>query len=228
MSKLYLHSDNARNNIHYLDENINGRYKLLSLVFTNHMYNITDNNNKIYLNENGSNITATLTNGYFDINDLKTNITTALNAVCSGTISLTVDDNTNKYTFTNDTYNFYFKFGTNTTNSARKLLGYSETDGSNSSSQTSSNPIDLNTNKNIFLHIQENNRMDICGENYFSTSLIINGTGGFGEIFRYINDDNFCQYVDIKNTKMLQIKIHDIDYNSININSEYILILEKC
>jgi hypothetical protein len=108
------------------------------------------------------------------------------------------------------------------------LLGYSETDGSNSSSQTSSNPIDLNTNKNIFLHIQENNRMDICGENYFSTSLIINGTGGFGEIFRYINDDNFCQYVDIKNTKMLQIKIHDIDYNSININSEYILILEKC
>ena len=57
---------------------------------------------------------------------------------------------------------------------------------------------------------------------------MINGNGGFGEIMRYIDNDNFHQYINLKNTKQLNITIHDKNENIINLNSEYCLILKKC
>ena len=227
MSILYLNSKNARNSIHYLDEAVVGKYKLLSFCYTNNLFNVNDNNNKIYLNENGSNKIGTLTNGFYDLDQLMLNITTALNLVCSGTVATTLDSTTNKYTITN-TLNYYFTFETNTDNSARKLLGMNASDGTNNTSQTSSVPVDVNTYKEIFMNIVENDCKNVCGVNYFNTSLVINGSGLFGEMMRYINVDNFDQYLKIKNTKSLEVKFHDVDENIINLNSDYSIILKKC
>ena len=228
MDILVLHSNNARNNVHYLDDAIVGKYKLLSFSFTNNIYNVTDYNNKIYINENGIDYTVTLDNGYYDTTDFVSHLSSKLDSSCAGTITVSLNTNTNKLTITN-TLNFYFTFGTNTINSARRLMGFNASDNLiYSLSKTSDIPIDLNTCKNVFVNIVENNNKNVHGVKYFSSSLVINGVGNFGELVRYIDRDNFDQYINLKNTKSLKITTHDIDENDIELNSEYTIIFKKC
>ena len=227
MKLLYLNSKNSSNNVFKLDNPIKGEFKLVSFCFTNNIFNVNDTNNKIYMNETGNDLIATLTNGYYDLTDFKTNAQTAMNSQLGGTLTIINDSNTNKFTFTN-TNNFYFTFGTNTSNSARKLLGFNAIDGTNNTSQSSDYPIDLNTYKNIFVDISQNNDKNIDGINFFNTSLIINGIGNFSENVRYIPNDNFDQCIKLSQwSKQIEIKIHDANNNDINLNSEYELILKK-
>ena len=224
---LYLDSLQSRNNCFKLDDVISGYWQLVSFSCTNNMYNVNDRNNKIYLNENGVDLTATLTNGYYDVADLQSHVSSVLNAAISGTMSISINNSTNKLTFDNS-LNFYFTFGTNTLNSARILLGMNEEDGSNALSHTSDMPVDINTQKNILINISDNNDRNVVGLSHFSTSFAINGTGAFSEMWRYVNSDNFDQFVKFRNTKRIQIRIHDLNNNDIDLNSNYVIILKKC
>ena len=227
-SLLLIDSNDLNNNDELtFDNKIKGMYELESFTFTNNIYNIDDNNNKVYINENSINLTATLTNGYYDSNDFKNHLQTQMNAVCNGTISITLDDNTRKLTISNDTHNFYFTFATNTSSSARKLLGFNQSDGTNASSQTSDKAIDLNTHKCFFINIEENNDKNIDAPNYFNTSLMIQASGSFGETSRYIKNDNFKEYVKFRNEKKIKFKIHDKNNNTLNLNSEWFLVLSQ-
>ena len=228
--KLFLDSRLATNNKFKLDNYISGTWKLLSFSFTNNIFNVNNTNNKIYFTEVSTARTATLTNGNYDMNELKTEIQTAINNVASATFSVSLDTKTNKYTFTNgSSASFYFTFATNTSNSARKLLGFNANDGTTSTSQTSDIPVDLNTYQNIFVKITEDDNRDILGLSFFTSSLVINGIGSFSDIVRYNNNDNFDQYVRFhKNTKTLTLKIHDLNNNDIDLNSDYSIILQKC
>ena len=220
-------NDLNTNNQLTFDSKIQGKYELESFAYTNNIYNIDNNNNKVYINENSTDLTATLTNGYYDSNDFKTHLQTQMNAVCSGTISITLDDNTGKLTISNDTHNFYFTFATNTTSSARKLMGFNESNGTNASSQTSDNPIDVNTHKCFFINIEENNDKNIDAPSYFNTSLMIQASGSFGETSRYIKNDNFKQYVKFRNEKKIKFKIHDKNNNTLNLNSQWLMLLRQ-
>ena len=223
---LYLHSDKSTNNKFTLDKRISGIYKLVSFVSTNNIYNINQFNNKIYWNENGTDRTTTLTEGYYNSSDFTTHLSTQLNSDASGTITVTFNNNTRKFTIT-DTVNFHFTFGTNTSNNGRKLLGFNASDGTAATSQVSTNSIDLNTCKNIFITISQDDERKIEGIDFFNASLVINGTADFGETLRYIDDDNFHQQVKFKKTKTLELQIHDSNNNNIDLNSEYQIILQK-
>ena len=225
MVLLCLDSKQSMNNRFKLDNMIEGIYKLVSFVATNNIYNITDYNNKIYWNENGTDKISTLTNGFYDSSDFTTHLSSVLNTDGSGTISVSLDDNTRKFTIT-DTLTFYFTFGSNTSNSARKLLGYDSVDGTTATSQISTNPIDLNTCKNIYINILQDDNKKLEGINFFTSSLVINGDGNTGETLRYIDSNNFDQYIKLKKTKQISLSFHDIDNNSISLNSEYQLILK--
>ena len=200
-----------------------GRYKLLSFCLTNNIFNISDNNNKVYFTENSVPLTSTLTNGYYNPSDFRSHLQTKLDATASGTITCSLDDKTNKLTISNDTHNFNFTFATNTTNSARKLLGFNATDGTGASSQTSDNPIDLNSNKCFFVDITENDDKNINGTDYFNTSLMIQTSGDFGETSRYIANDYFAQYIKIRKNKNLNFSFTDINNNAIDLNSEWVM-----
>ena len=217
---------NANNELTF-DNKISGEYELESFVFTNNLYNIDDNNNKVYINENSNNLTATLTNGFYDSNDFKTELQSQMNAVCSGTITITLDNNTGKLTISNDTNNFYFTFATNTTASARKLMGFNESDGTNGMTQTSDNPIDLNTHKCFFVNIEENVDKNIDSPSYFNTSLLIQASGSFSETARHIKNDNFNQYVKFRNQKKIKFKIHNRMNNTLNLNSQWFMVLRQ-
>ena len=226
MKLLFLDSNKATNDVFTLDNKIRGTYQLLSFTSTNNTYNVSDNNNKIYWNENGTDKTTTLTNGYYNTFDFGTHLSTQLNNSSVGTVTVTLDDNTGKLTIT-DTLNFYFKFGTNTMFSARMLLGFDAVDGTNASTQTSDNVIDLNSCKNIFISISQDNNHNIRGIDFFDSSFVINSSVDFGETLRYINRDNFDQFVRFRDTKNLTVSFHDSNNNSIDLNSEYQIILKK-
>ena len=224
---LFLHSETSvSNNIFKLDQPISGIWKFLSFNMTNNLFNVNDTNNKIYFDEGGTDRTATLTNGFYDINDLKTELTTALNNEASGTFTVTVDSNTRKFTFTN-TGNFGFTFQTNTSNTGRKLIGMNATDDSQALSHTSDIPIDLNKYKNLFIRICQDDNNNVFGSSYFNSSLIINGSGSFGDLYTFISDDNYNQYVKFRNTKKLALTFHDINNNTIDLNSDYTILMEK-
>ena len=224
---LLLHSDKSNNNKFILDKRIEGYYQFKSFVATNNIYNVTNDNNQVYVNENGTDYTITLTNGYYDSSDLTTEFQDKLNSTLSGTVSITLDDNTNKFTITN-TLPFYFTFGSNTTNSARKLLGFNANDPLIFvTTQTSDNPIDLNPCKNVFISITEDDNRNVEGIDFFNCSLIVNGTNEFGGLMRYVDVDNFVQVVKFKNTKQLTVSFHDANNNSIDLNSEYQIIFVK-
>ena len=224
---LFLLSSKGDNNIFNLDKRIVGSYKLLSFICTNNIYNITDRNNKVYWNDNGTDRETTLTNGYYDESDFTSMLSSKLNDVASGGMTISLDNNTRKLTITS-TNNFYFSFGSNTSNSGRKLLGFNEEDGSNNTSQTSDIPIELNTNKTLFISIGEDDNKDIEGIDFFNASLVINDVIVFGECLRYINNNNFEQYIRFrKPTNKISISFHDDENNTINLNSEYHIILQK-
>lgn len=227
---LLLDSNKIENNKYKLDNTIKGLYKLVSFVSTNNMYNVNDTNNKIYLDEfNGVGFTSletTLDNGFYDSTDLTSHLSSKLNNICTGSVSVSFNDNTRKFTITN-TLNFYFTFGSNTSNSSRKILGFNEQDGTSALSQTSNNVIDLNTCKNIFITITEDNNRDIKGIDFFNSSFLINGVGSFGEVLRYVDSDNFHQYVNFRNVKTLHISFIDNNNNTLDLNSEYQIILKK-
>ena len=223
---LFLDSSKASNNIYKLDKRIQGAYKLVGFVTTNNMFNINSYNNKIYWNENGTDKITTLTTGHYNTEEYRSHVNTQLNDSASGTITVTLDDNTRKLTIT-DTVNFYMTFGTNTSNSARKLLGFDGVDGTNATSHTSDTPIDLNTHKNIFITFEQDDHRNLEGLSFFNPSLVINGVGAFGEICRYIDNDNFHQFVKFRQTKKIKIKFHDTSNNTIDLNSEYQIILQK-
>jgi hypothetical protein len=56
---------------------------------------------------------------------------------------------------------------------------------------------------------------------------MIQSSGSFGETSRYIKNDYNNQYVKFRNNKKLTFKIHDEYNNTINLNSEWILVLGK-
>ena len=232
MIRLYLDSSKATNHRFNLDEKINGKWKFLSFTATNNIFNVTETNNKIYISElpgihdDPNSYTATLTIGNYDITDLKTEIQTAVNNVIEGTFTVTLDENTNKFEFTSTTQ-FNFEFGTYTTNSARKLLGMNTTDKTESYTHTSDVPVDINTYRDIFINISQNDDRNVVGTEFFNTSIIINGYGNFGEVLRYVNVDNFDQFVKFRNTKSIDVRIHDLNNNVVNLNSDYSIILEK-
>ena len=227
MSKLYLHSTNSTNNVFNLDKKINGTWKLLSFNMTNNLYNVDNTNNKIYIDEGGTDREITLANGFYDINSLKTELTTALNNICTGTFTITINSNTRTYIFTS-TANFGFAFGSNTSNTGRKLIGMSETDDTQTTSHSSDIPIDLNRHKNIFIRINEEDNNDVFSVSYFNTSLAINGNGTFGDSYTFVSDDNYNQYIRFKqNTKKISLNFHDMNNNTIELNSDYGILFEK-
>ena len=209
------------------NEKTNGTYFLTDFVMNNSLYNVNNNNNKIYFAEGGS-LTATLTNGYYTRNDLASEIKTQMDATGAETYTVSYNNITGKYTFS-ATGNFNFEFATNTTNSSRKLLGFNEEDTVSNTQITSSNIVDLSSYKFIYVNIKENKISQYYGKNYFSASLKINDNSSFLSNIRYeYKADSNRQYVKFNNTKSIKYEFYDENFNELDFNgNEWSMIFEK-
>jgi len=230
METILISSQNIHGNIVRLDEDLHGCYVFSGFYGTNSFYNVTSTNNKVNIIDNGSPFILTLTNGSYTAATLKTQLTTQLNFVGNGnTYTCDYSAETGKYTVTANTNNFYFTFGSNTTNSARKLLGFDETDGTAGLTQSSDNVVQLTIHPVMYLTITQDIRKHIRGQNHYQSSLMLWDTDStFGTAFRMNIDANNSQIVEFNHTKFIRLSFYDENFNAIDFNgTDWSLILKK-
>jgi len=121
-------------------------FRLIKATIPSPPYNVTNNNNKVIVHWNGSDETVTLANGFYTNASLGAELETKLKTINTN-FSVTFTSLTKKYTITNSSSNFYFKWKTNSENNksyAYKLFGFNNLENTSSASITSDNISDLN------------------------------------------------------------------------------------
>lgn len=212
-----------------LRESIKGIWKLRSCFINNSVYNVNGSNNLVYFNATvptGS-YTSILATGNYASSTLISQINTQMNAIAStGSFTGTYVSSLNKYNFIN-TNPFNFSFGSNQTNSAATLLGFSNIDTPSSANITSTNQINLS--KPYSFNFMISNTVAITDTLSrgitFSVPNSVNSTS-----FIYFEPiSNHIQAANFQSTSRLDIRITDdtgllLDMNNVDWN----LTLEQC
>lgn len=202
-------------------------YELVSLIMPNGFYNVNNNNNKIYFND-GSDQTATLTNGNYSASSLATEIQTQMNAASSHSFTCTYSTATSKFTISDGTGNFSLKFATNTSASARYLLGFDESDTSATSSKISDNLIDISNPQMIFVNISQagDNLRDT--KNAIFADLFLPLDVSFGEMKYFKPGEEEKQTVKFVYTNNLEVYLRDENNDTVDLNGlEWSIVLKK-
>lgn len=217
-----------------IDETLNGKYELVLFSVTNSLYNVNESNNKIYLTYISGPPAAyeiTLTNGNYTGPELIVHLSSLLTSTIVGSVwDNSFDSITGKFTFTQTAGGpdaFFFTFGDNTSNSARKLLGFEEQNSSSSSTVISTNVIDLSPLSLFFCRIDEGSN-SVTGLNHFnSTFFLYDKTSEFGSTLRYVPTEGVRQLVKFNNERSITVKFYDFNYNEINFNGiKWIMLLK--
>lgn len=161
--------------------------RLISAQIPVSNYNVTSSNNIVPIND-GSNKTVTITPGSYTAIQLALAIQTALNSSSSGW-TCTYNANTYKITISG-TATFVLRFGTVTTNSIARTIGFSNTDITFGSAATGESAVKLNFS-NYFI---------VCPELGFTTELVASNSSlavafvipidkNTGDILNYMPDE---------------------------------------
>ena len=213
-------------------EDMKGIFRVLNFTITDGVFNVTDNNNRVYVRINDTtNYTVYLTNKYYTGSTLATELQSKLNSYISGS-SFTVVFHSSSYAFvitetSGDT--FAFTFGTNTTNSARKILGFPEQDTTSEMSLASSNVADLAPAKTFFCIIKEDSFQHIRGFSHFHASIHFTAPSSFGGVFRFEFSESDEQILDFRhNPSHISYRFVNQDDNSVDFNGcEWTMMLQS-
>lgn len=197
-------------------------YYLVQALINNSMYTINSTNNKIYFNENSTDKIATLTSGLYDTvatSTIMDNIKSAMDTASSGynTFTVAFDNNSLKLTISAGNA-FSFTFGTNTTATARRILGYNESDTTAGTSQLSPNIINLTPSLNLNINVNGIGEIDDINSGATTFAIPID----VGQLLYAVDSyatDKFCQHVTFPNgTRKLHIVVTDDDGNTASLN----------
>ena len=209
-----------------LNQRIKGTYSLYSFVFTNNLYNVNSNNNRIVLTNTSDTVLSNslIPEGYYTGAELASKITSEI-----ASLTATFDENTAKFTFTYSS-DFKLKFASYD-NTIHELIGFEKLDyTSSSSSLTSVEKSDLIPCKNLYITIKQGHKpIELnSNSNHHDYSFIINDSqSSFGSLFRYKQSNVLQQqYVNVEATRRFDITIYDNNHNTVN-TSNCIMILEK-
>lgn len=220
---------------------LNGKKQLTlkSLSIFNTIYTINSNNNKIDFNENATNKTTTLTNGWYDSSSLCTHISSSMTTTSGGfaTFTATYNSTTGKITISS-TQNFSLLFltGTNKSYSPYRELGFTDVNGINaidtsvSTSSTANNIVNLGIPLTLYISINNWNGSNIKDTSNTHCTFAIPIKAGFRELIEY-NSSDIKQTVEIppginiiSNT---MVSLTSINNKSIDLNgSEWSMTLE--
>lgn len=197
------------------------KYLLIYSLIPNSLYNVDSTNNVIYWRENSTNKTGTVTPGTYTYSSITTAIKSAMDTG-SGvqTFTVTFSSTTNKLTVVASVSAIIFQFGTFTTNSARKVMGYNAVDSSSSLTQVSPNIIDLSLPISLGINIRESSQSSFwaTGSGLQSASFYIPFITGSGQ-YQSLNTQDLPQTIEFKQgTRILNITVTDLNGNIVNLN----------
>ena len=208
-----------------------GKYYLFSGVFGNSFFNVNNYNNKIYFKEGSTDLTATLTTGFYNSTNILPNIKSALETIslASGaglTYTCTLNSTTNKITITVSSGTFQMLMGTNTVNSAKYLIGYTN-DTTSQTVLTADYPLNLTDgysyNIRIDGHGVKNNLRDNNNNFYsFSIPILSNSLDVF--LYEPVN----APIIEFENRiSQLRVSVWNEDGDQIQLLHDYYFILAK-
>lgn len=207
-----------------------------SIVIKKTFYPIETNyNDTIYFNETSvGDLNCQLSPGEYNITELLSEIGSKMTTASgSSTYTASVNNISNKITITSNTNTFIMKFGTSTTNTSRKILGFNESDSSTASlSQTSDNIYNLNPIDACHIEISNFDHIfetETKSPAYYQLTVPLDAN--FGDIVNYEHTHGeFHQVITIKSnsTRILKIKVFNNDDYIQSLNgSDWYMILRK-
>lgn len=207
-----------------------GQYDLVFLSIQNTVYTVRNGiNNKIYFNENSTNKTATVAAGYYTDSTLPAAIKSALDSASGGfaTFTVTISGATKKTTITS-TQNFSLTFGTNTSASIARILGFNKIDTSAATSHTASNIINLSEPLSATIRINQATAGGFYGTNGSWGQIIIPLDFAFG-YFKTLTNDSFRQTLVFNDkASKLEFEVKDLEGNPLDLNgSDFEMLIRK-
>jgi hypothetical protein len=208
-----------------------GIYHLQFANIQNTSYTIRSGiNDVIYFNENATNKTATVTQGYYTSSSIVTAIKSAMDTASGGfaTYTVTFSASTQKITIAS-TQNFSLTFGTNTNSSIARLIGFNAANTSAATSAISNNVINLSEPLSFAIRIREASEYNVSCINGSYASFVIPMDVGYGEYKYFRSEFDFPQYCTFANKQTrLNIEIRDFEGNLLDLNgSDFELCLRK-
>jgi hypothetical protein len=200
-----------RSGIHFSDAEI--AIGLDFVVMPYLIYPIRTNRNQIVINEGGSDLTATIADGYYDSSNFPAALKTALDAAGALTYTVTISSTTNVITIS-ATGAFVLKFDTATATSTDmwKILGfdYNSTTAS-ASSQVGSMPVRLDGDEYFCLQIENFQTPNVSSSFALRGIMdIIPMNGAWGDVIYYKpNQVNNFVLGNTNDLKYLRIHITD-------------------
>ncbi len=202
-------------------ELLNGTYELTNFTLINSLYNVVaGENDKIYFTHTVDGIlVATLTPGNYTSTTLVVEIAAQMDAASTANYTVAYSANTGKITFTPSSSTFGFTFATNTTATARYLLGKDAVDDVAASSIVSENVIDLKLHDFIAIKIAQDNNTHVTLPDGTECSFIIPiGNASFGSVIGYTRNGNFGQFIKFNNVNTLDIEMFAADGDTLDLN----------
>lgn len=204
-----------------VDDTLNGSYEIVKFSCPNNFYNVLQGYNTFLLYPTMFDPVQTITipPGFYNPYDLAVVLSSLLTGI---DWLINYDPKTNKFNFQRDNP-FQFQF---TNQKLANLFGFNVGPTGYSTQHTSSNPIDVNQTRNIFMRILEASPK-IFGSSHFSATAFFNDKfSNFGDSFTWTSEYNkqkfqinttnnlecvfFDKYgypLDIKNSEMILRKI---------------------
>jgi len=192
-------------------ESIHG-VKISKVMVPNTWYVIMSGiNDKIYFTET-TNWTATLTEGYYTTTTLATEIQTQMNSAYTtdNNFSCSFSTTTYKYTISHSATNFSLTFGTNTTASSAKTLGFEASDTSSTTSHEADNIVNLNYSGKLLIKCTQL----MCRNSFVNNKktnvifpLLVNGNFGDNLLYESQGDDWCIYYKPARDFDELQFSL---------------------
>lgn len=209
---------------------LEGKYEVMFVNIQNTIYTIRSNqNDRIYFNENGSDKTAIITAGYYTQSTLPAAVKSALDTASGGfaTFTVTISSTTQKMTISS-TQNFSLKFATYTTYSAALTLGYNQSDTSAATSAIANNIINLAEPLSININIKQSNINNFKSPKGSYGSILVPLDAAFGS-FKFLKHNDLIQYLNFQNrASIIDVEIRDLDGNALDLNgSDWELCIRK-
>ena len=207
-----------------------GTYNIEFINMQNTAYTIrTGVNTTIYFTEDATNKTASLTPGYYTESTLPTAIKTALDTASGGfaTFTVTISASTKRLTIAS-TQAFSLTFGTNTSASIAKTLGFLPTDTGAATSQTATQIVNLSDPLSANIQIKQATAGGFSCLGGAWGQILVPLDVQFGYYKAYTTDDFPQKLIFNKKTSKLEIEVRDLEGNLLDLNgSEFEMLLRQ-
>ncbi len=201
--------------------------ELLSFSCPLTMYNVNSTNNTIYFND-GSAQSVVIPPSNYDIVTFVEAIIVAMESVSALTFLVTYSYETLKLTITGSSA-FSFTFGTNTTNSAYNIMGFTDVDTSSSVTQISPNVINLSIPLYIMIKVDGFSHSTKSSNPYDNATFVVSTIGNNSDILTWTAGTFYPQkvYCFNDNVSTLHVSLRDYSNKVIDLNgSDWCMLLK--